>query len=46
MFEKVKVKGNDAHDLFKFLRKHSNLDGGNIGWNFGKFLVRRDGEVF
>ena len=46
MFEKVRVKGNNAHDLFKYLRLHSNLKGSNIGWNFGKFLVARDGSVF
>lgn len=42
MFNKVRVNGKDAHPLFKFLRLNSNLEGGKIGWNFGKFLINRE----
>lgn len=43
VFSKTKVNGKEACDLFKFVRLNSNLDGGKIGWNFGKFVVSRDG---
>jgi glutathione peroxidase len=43
VFSKTKVNGKQAADLFKYLRLNSNLDGGRIGWNFGKFVVNRDG---
>ena len=45
IFSKINVNGNDACDLYKFLRLNSSLDGGEIGWNFGKFLVGRSGEI-
>lgn len=45
MFAKVEVNGDDAHDLFRYLK--SALPGvmGSqaIKWNFTKFLVGRDG---
>ena len=47
MFEKVKVNGDEACDLYKYL---TSLDTepagkGDISWNFEKFLVSRDGKV-
>lgn len=45
IFSKVNVNGKKACDLYKFLRLNSPLDGGKIGWNFGKFLVDREGKV-
>ncbi|RAK06651.1 glutathione peroxidase [Halanaerobium saccharolyticum] len=46
MFEKIKVNGNDAHPLFKFLKKETgSLLGGIIKWNFTKFLIDREGNV-
>lgn len=47
LFGKVSVKGEDACELYKFLtskEKHEKL-GGEIKWNFTKFLVDRDGKV-
>uniref|UniRef100_A0A8C9H2Y4 Glutathione peroxidase n=1 Tax=Piliocolobus tephrosceles TaxID=591936 RepID=A0A8C9H2Y4_9PRIM len=47
VFYPVKVNGKDTHELFKFLKMHDDkgmLE--NIGWNFGKFLVDRNGNVF
>lgn len=44
VFSKTRVNGKHASDLFKFLRLNSNLDGGRIGWNFGKFVVSKDGK--
>lgn len=47
MFEKVKVNGDDAHDLFKFLRTEAKglLGTEKIKWNFTKFLVDQNGTV-
>ncbi|WP_319519298.1 glutathione peroxidase [uncultured Martelella sp.] len=46
MFAKVDVNGDDAHPLFKFLKKERPgfLGSGIIKWNFTKFLIGRDGE--
>jgi glutathione peroxidase len=44
MFAKVEVNGDNAHPLYKWLRKvKSGLMGSRIKWNFTKFLVDRDG---
>ncbi len=47
MFAKIKVNGDDAHPLYKFLKKEQGgfmwIDA--IKWNFTKFLINRDGEV-
>ncbi len=47
MFEKVKVNGDEAHPLFKFLKeeKKGTLGSKSIKWNFTKFLVDRNGKV-
>ena len=44
MFAKVKVKGDGIHPLFSYLTKDSPFPG-DIKWNFGKFLVGKDGSV-
>lgn len=44
MFAKVEVNGEDAHPLFQWL-KASDIDAGDIEWNFAKFLLGRDGTV-
>jgi glutathione peroxidase len=47
MFKKMDVKGKDAHPLFKFLTKEKKgLLLSDIKWNFTKFLVDRNGEVY
>ena len=43
MFGKVEVNGERAHPLFAWLKEAAG--GGDITWNFGKFLVGRDGTV-
>jgi len=44
VFAKIKVNGDEAHPLFKFLRaKLSGILGSSIKWNFTKFLVNREG---
>lgn len=47
MFAKVSVKGEDICPLFKYLTaKDAGHDhGGDVKWNFNKFLVGRDGTV-
>jgi len=44
MMAKVSVKGNDKHPLFRYLTEQSPLPG-EIGWNFSKFLLDRDGRL-
>ena len=41
---KADVNGPDAHPVWTFL-KAAYGDSSDIGWNFGKFLVARDGNV-
>ncbi|NOX98852.1 MAG: glutathione peroxidase [Verrucomicrobia bacterium] len=46
MFAKVSVKGGDQAPLFKFLTTADNPDRkGDIGWNFEKFLISKDGKL-
>lgn len=50
MFEKIEVNGPNTHPIYKYLKFHSktmNTEKGlkNIPWNFGKFLVDREGKV-
>lgn len=44
MMAKVSVKGKDKHPLFAYLTEQSSIKG-EIKWNFGKFLLDRDGEL-
>ena len=41
-FKKIKVNGNDADELFKYLKEQKK---GRIKWNFTKFLVDAEGNV-
>jgi glutathione peroxidase len=47
MFAKISVKGADIHPLYKYLTsKETNPEfGGDIKWNFNKFLVDRNGKI-
>ncbi|MBA4284821.1 MAG: glutathione peroxidase [Xanthomonadaceae bacterium] len=47
MFAKIKVNGDDAHPLYKFLKSEEKgiLGSEAIKWNFTKFLVGKNGEV-
>ncbi len=47
MFEKIDVKGEQAHPLFRWLTEEAPglLGSKAIKWNFTKFLVDRDGKV-
>ena len=48
MFEKIDVKGAEAHPLYKWLtsEKPGLLGTQAIKWNFTKFLLRRDGTIY
>jgi len=47
MFAKIKVNGEDAHPIYKYLKAEKpgvlGLEG--IKWNFTKFLIGKNGEV-
>ena len=46
MFSKVSVKGDDKAPLFSYLTSAENPDKqGDIGWNFEKFLIGKDGKL-
>ena len=42
--KKIDVNGKNAIGAYKYLRKEM-LNGGNISWNFAKFLVDRNGNA-
>ncbi len=47
MFEKIMVRGDHAHPLFKFLSEkklNGNLNS-SPKWNFHKYLINKNGEV-
>ncbi|MBL6751563.1 MAG: glutathione peroxidase [Nevskia sp.] len=47
MFAKIKVNGDDAHPLYKYLKNEEKgiLGTAGIKWNFTKFLVDKSGAV-
>lgn len=47
MFSKIEVNGDGACELYNWLKsKKANPEGNpDIGWNFTKFLVGKDGDV-
>ncbi|MEO1585368.1 MAG: glutathione peroxidase [Planctomycetota bacterium] len=45
VFEKIKVRGDDAHPLYADLGSQPEPIGGAPKWNFTKFLIGRDGNV-
>lgn len=45
MFAKVNVNGEDAHPLFKYLKKEiGGIPTKSIKWNFTKFLINKKGK--
>ena len=44
---KMSVKGDDQSPLYKYLNSvdQDGVFGGEITWNFNKFLIGRDGKV-
>ena len=45
MFDKLEVKGANQHPLYKELSGKDSPFPGDVSWNFGKFLVGRDGKI-
>ena len=45
MFAKISVKGDDMHPLYQFLTSTEAGFSGEVQWNFGKFLVDKNGKV-
>lgn len=46
MFEKIEVKGENTHPIFKYLKENAKgALGSEIKWNFTKFLINKDGDV-
>lgn len=45
MFGKISVKGEDIHPLYEYLTSLPEPVGGEVQWNFQKYLVDRDGNV-
>ena len=44
LFSKISVKGDDIHPLYKYLTTETDFKG-DVEWNFGKFVVGKDGKV-
>ena len=45
MFAKIDVNGEQAHPIYKYLKKElSGFLGGKIKWNFTKFLIDNTGK--
>jgi glutathione peroxidase len=45
LFEKLHVKGAEQHPLYAALTGKSSPAPGDVTWNFGKFLIGKDGKV-
>jgi glutathione peroxidase len=45
MMDKLHVKGPQQHPLYKELSGPASAFPGDVKWNFGKFLIDRDGKV-
>jgi glutathione peroxidase len=47
MYEKIEVNGPDRNPLYAELTKHADAEGngGDVKWNFEKFLISPGGEV-
>jgi glutathione peroxidase len=45
LFDKLDVKGANQHPLYDALSGKDSPFPGDVKWNFGKFLVGRDGKI-
>lgn len=47
MMSKISVKGNDMHEVYKFLTQKSKngLQDSEVEWNFQKYLINEKGEL-
>ncbi len=45
MFSKIDVNGENAHPIYKYLKKElPGFPGNSIKWNFSKFLIDQNGK--
>ncbi len=44
LFDKVHAKGPDQHPLYQWLTNYATPTG-DVGWNFEKFLIGKQGEI-
>ena len=45
LFDKLHVKGPEQHPLYVALTGKTSPFPGDVKWNFGKFLIGRDGKI-
>ena len=45
LFSKIMVKGEEMHPLYRELTSMPEPIGGDVLWNFQKYLINRDGQV-
>ena len=45
MTEKVTIKGEQQHELYRYLTQSTPPYNGKVKWNFTKFLINQNGEV-
>ncbi len=45
LFDKIDVNGKNRTDLYKLLTTNDVTGSGDIGWNFEKFLISKDGDI-
>jgi glutathione peroxidase len=45
LFDKLHVKGPEQHPLYKALTGEDAPFPGEVKWNFGKFLISKDGKI-
>ena len=47
MFSKIDVNGEHAHPIYKYLKNElKGFPGSEIKWNFGKFMLDRNGKPY
>lgn len=45
LFDKVKILGEDKHQLYLRLTNNTKTGIGDIKWNFEKFVISKEGEI-
>ncbi|HVU28146.1 MAG TPA: glutathione peroxidase [Verrucomicrobiae bacterium] len=45
LFDKIEVNGANRHPLYQILTGKDSPFPGDIGWNFTKFLIGKDGKI-
>jgi glutathione peroxidase len=45
LFDKLHVKGAEQHPLYSALTGENAPFPGEVKWNFGKFLISKDGKI-